>query len=158
MSTLALHKLKPAKGSVKKNKRIGRGQGSGKGGTSTKGHKGDQSRSGYRFKAYFEGGQMPISRRIPKFGFKNFNSVVYETVNISTLERLSTLHGIKEFSPEILKSYGVIHSLTKPLKVLGEGKLSHSIQVKAHKFSANAQKAIEANNGSVIIIKSDENS
>jgi large subunit ribosomal protein L15 len=151
MKSLSLNNLTPAKGSVKKPKRIGRGQGSGKGGTSTRGHKGDQSRSGYKFKSYFEGGQMPISRRIPKFGFNNIHRVEYQIVNIKELNKLAEA-GITEITPDVLKSKRLISSLNKPVKILGEGELNFAITVTAHKFSKTAKTAIESSNGKVIEI------
>ncbi|MCM8824090.1 MAG: 50S ribosomal protein L15 [Candidatus Omnitrophica bacterium] len=154
MKTLSLNNLRPAEGSVKKSKRIGRGQGSGKGGTSTRGHKGGQSRSGYKFKAYFEGGQMPISRRIPKFGFNNIHKVEYQIVNIDQLNTLAE-KGIKEITPEILKLNGVIKKLEKPIKILGKGELKHAISVTANKFSETAKMAIENSQGKVIEINNE---
>lgn len=151
MKTLSLNNLRPAEGATKKSKRIGRGQGSGKGGTSTKGHKGGQSRSGYKFKAYFEGGQMPISRRIPKFGFNNIHKVEYHIVNIHQLNQLAE-NGITEITPEVLKSQGIIKNLKLPVKVLGNGELKHKISVTANKFSETAKVAIENNQGKVIVI------
>jgi large subunit ribosomal protein L15 len=149
MKTLSLNNLRPAEGSVKKSKRIGRGQGSGKGGTSTRGHKGGQSRSGYKFKAYFEGGQMPISRRIPKFGFNNIHRVDYHIVNIEQLNRLAE-KGITDITPEVLKSQGIISNLKKPIKILGNGELKYSISVTANKFSQSAKTVIENSQGKVI--------
>jgi large subunit ribosomal protein L15 len=154
MKSLSLNNLRPAVGSVKKTKRIGRGQGSGKGGTSTKGHKGGQSRSGYKFKAYFEGGQMPISRRIPKFGFNNIHRIEYHIVNVSQLNNLAE-SGITEITPEVLKSKGLIANLKKPVKILGNGELKHSISVTANKFSKSAKSLIENNNGKVIEISNE---
>lgn len=151
MKTLSLNNLRPAEGATKKTKRIGRGQGSGKGGTSTRGHKGGQSRSGYKFKAYFEGGQMPISRRIPKFGFNNIHKVEYHIVNIHQLNQLAE-NGITEITPEVLKSQGIIKNLKLPVKVLGNGELKHKIVVTANKFSETARVAIENNQGKVIVI------
>jgi large subunit ribosomal protein L15 len=143
-----LSNLKPAKGSVKSNKRIGRGQGSGKGGTSTKGHKGAQSRSGYSRKAGFEGGQMPLHRRLPKFGFKNPNRVEYSGVNLDVLQKLSETKGITVFDPVIFAENGIV-SGKDMVKVLGRGELKAKIEVTAHKFSATAVKAIESNGGKV---------
>ncbi len=149
MKSLSLNNLRPADGSVKKSKRIGRGQGSGKGGTSTKGHKGGQSRSGYKFKAYFEGGQMPISRRIPKFGFNNIHKIEYQIINIEQLNVLAE-KGITEITPEVLKSNRLVGNLKKPIKVLGKGELKHKITVSANKFSQSAKTAIENSQGKVI--------
>lgn len=156
MKSLSLSNLKPAQGAVKKPKRIGRGQGSGKGGTSTRGHKGGQSRSGYKFKAYFEGGQMPISRRIPKFGFNNIHRIDYHIVNIEQLNLLGE-KGITDITPEILKSNGLVPNLKKPIKILGNGELKHKISVTANKFSQAARTAIENSQGKVIEL-SNENS
>ena len=144
---MKLHTLKPNKGAVKDNKRVGRGQGSGKGGTSTKGHKGGQSRSGYKFKAYFEGGQMPLSRRLPKFGFNNINRIEYQVVSIESLQTAADKSGIKEFDKEILKKIGLVKKLGEPVKILGGGELKTATVVKADAFSASAIKAIEAANG-----------
>jgi len=141
-----LSNLKPAEGSVKNRKRIGRGQGSGRGGTSTKGNKGAKSRSGYSSKRGFEGGQMPLHRRLPKFGFKNFNRVEYRGINTGTLQQLVDLKGITSFDPEILKANG-ISSKSNLIKILAKGELKSKIDVKAHAFSASAIKAIEANGG-----------
>lgn len=141
-----LSSLKPAKGSVKSEKRIGRGQGSGRGGTSTRGHKGAQSRSGYSSKSGFEGGQMPLQRRLPKFGFTNNNRVEYKAINISTLAELAEKRNITEITPEILREYGLI-SRNDKVKILGDGALSMKLDVTAHAFSKSAQAAIEANSG-----------
>lgn len=146
-----LSKLKPAEGSVQTNKRLGRGQGSGRGGTSTRGHKGDGSRSGFKHKRGFEGGQMPIQRRVPKFGFHNFNRVEYKAINLDNLQYLATEKGIKSVDKQILVANGLIPQ--KGLyKVLGRGELKSSLEVKANAFSASAKAAIEANGGTVVII------
>ena len=140
-----LSNLKPAKGSVKEKTRKGRGQGSGKGGTSTRGHKGAQARSGAKRKVGFQGGQMPLQRIVPKFGFTNRNRVEYVPVNLSTLQKLAEA-GITVITPEVLVEQGVTH--TKELvKVLGKGELTAKIEVKANAFSAKAQQAIEAAGG-----------
>ncbi|MDP4281370.1 MAG: 50S ribosomal protein L15 [Bacteroidota bacterium] len=146
-----LSNLKPAKGSVKKSKRIGRGQGSGKGGTSTRGHKGAQSRSGYSRKIGYEGGQMPLARRLPKFGFKNINRVEYKGINIETLQRLAEKHNITAINPEFLVKSGIT-SKNDRIKILGRGELKAKLEVTAHAFSASAKKAIEDLGGSVNII------
>ncbi len=143
-----LSNLKPAKGSVKTNKRIGRGQGSGRGGTSTKGHKGAQSRSGYSRKAGFEGGQMPLARRLPKFGFKNPNRVEYVGVNVDVLQKLATDKGITVFNPTVLTDNGIA-SKKDLIKILGRGEFNAKIEVTAHKFSASAIKIIETAGGKV---------
>lgn len=141
-----LSNLKPAEGSVKNRKRIGRGQGSGRGGTSTKGHKGAQSRAGYSRKSGFEGGQMPIHRRLPKFGFTNFSRVEYRGINIEILQKLADNKNITVIDPEILRENGLT-AKNDLVKILGKGELKSKIEVKAHAFSASAIKAIEANGG-----------
>lgn len=141
-----LHELKPALGSVKKEKRIGRGQGSGHGGTSTRGHKGAKSRSGYKSKIGFEGGQMPLQRRVPKFGFKNVNRVEYKAVNISSLELLASTKGITEFNFDVLKENGLV-SNNDLVKILGRGELKSKVNVSANGFSSSAVAAIEALGG-----------
>lgn len=139
---MKLHTLKPAEGSTKNRKRIGRGEGSGHGGTSTRGHKGAKSRSGYKSKIGFEGGQMPLQRRVPKFGFTNPNRVEYKAVNLDTLQALADELKITEFTPEILFEHGI--AAKKDLvKVLGRGELTTKVSVSAHKFSEAAKKAIE---------------
>ena len=142
-----LSNLKPAEGAVKKEKRIGRGQGSGHGGTSTRGHKGAKSRSGYKTKIGFEGGQMPLQRRVPKFGFKNINRVEYKAVNLSILQNLAENKNITEITFDVLKDNGII-SKNDLVKVLGNGELKSKINVTAHKFSAAAKASIEAQGGS----------
>ena len=140
-----LSNLKPAKGSVKEKTRKGRGQGSGKGGTSTRGHKGAQARSGAKRKIGFQGGQMPLQRIVPKFGFTNRNRVEYVPVNLSTLQKLAET-GVTVITPEVLVEKGVTH--TKELvKILAKGELTAKIEVKANAFSAKAQQAIEAAGG-----------
>lgn len=146
-----LHSLTPAEGSLKKCKRIGRGQGSGRGGTSTRGHKGAQSRSGYSRKGGFEGGQMPLYRRVPKGGFKNINRIEYTPINLSTLEKLAVEKGITLFDIETLAANGLI-SKNDRVKILANGELSAKIEVAAHGFSEKAQKAIEEKGGSVTVI------
>jgi len=145
---MKLHNLKPATGSVHKEKRIGRGEGSGRGGTSTRGHKGAQSRSGYSRKIGFEGGQMPLQRRLPKFGFNNINRVEYKAINVSTLQALHEKTGVNEISIETLIESGLI-SKNDRVKILGNGSLSAKIAVTAHAFSSSAVAAIEAQQGSV---------
>lgn len=147
---MELHNLKPAKGSVKNNKRFGRGQGSGRGGTSTRGHKGAKSRSGFSAKFGFEGGQMPLQRRLPKFGFKNINRVEFKGVNLDVLQMLSEKKGIKEVTIEILKENGLV-SRNDNVKILGRGELKAKISVTAHAFSESAKKAIEAAGGKAIV-------
>ncbi len=145
---MKLHTLKPAKGSIKSKKRIGRGQGSGKGGTSTRGHKGAKSRSGYSQKLGFEGGQMPLQRRIPKFGFKNINRVEYKPINLVDLQKLADKLNTDTISIEILLENGMIGK-KDVVKVLGTGELTSKLSVSAHRFSASAVAAIEKAGGSV---------
>jgi large subunit ribosomal protein L15 len=146
-----LSNLRPAKGSVKKGKRLGRGQGSGKGGTSTRGHKGAKSRSGYSKKVGFEGGQMPLQRRVPKFGFKNINRVEYKGINISTLQELSERLNIEKIDHEVLVMAGLV-SKKALVKILGKGTLERKLDVHAHAFSKTAVEAIEAKKGTVVIL------
>lgn len=141
-----LSNLKPVKGSTKNRKRIARGQGSGRGGTSTKGHKGAQSRSGYKRKIGFEGGQMPLYRRVPKFGFKNINRKEYRGINIDALQKLADEKQLTNFDVEVLISNGLA-SKNDLVKILGRGELKAKIEVKAHAFSASAISAIEAQGG-----------
>jgi large subunit ribosomal protein L15 len=144
-----LSNLKPAKGSVKSSKRIGRGTGSGKGGTSTRGHKGAGSRSGTTTKVGFEGGQMPLQRRIPKVGFKNPNRVEYVSVNLDALQKLTEEHSVTSIDFDTLKAHGLA-SRNDLVKILGRGELTAKLEVKAHAFSATAQKAIEAAGGTIV--------
>lgn len=141
-----LSNLKPAPGSVKARKRIGRGQGSGRGGTSTRGHKGAKSRSGYSSKVGFEGGQMPLYRRLPKGGFKNRNRIEFSGINLDVLQSLFEAKGITTFDPETLHANGLVGTADR-IKILGRGALEAKIEVKAHAFSASALKAIEAAGG-----------
>jgi large subunit ribosomal protein L15 len=147
---MQLNKLKPAKGSTKSDKRIGRGQGSGRGGTSTRGHNGAKSRSGYSRKVGFEGGQQPIQRRLPKFGFTNPNRVEYKAINLGTLQQLVTSKGITDFNHEVFVENGLA-SKKELVKILSNGELTEKINVVAHGFSASAKDAIEAKDGSVTI-------
>jgi len=140
-----LSTLKPAQGSVKNVKRIGRGEGSGHGGTSTKGHKGAQSRSGYSTKIGFEGGQMPLQRRVPKFGFKNFNRVEYQPINLEVLQRIAE-SGVTVIDKSVLYGAGLI-TKTDLVKILGSGELTLKVDVKADAFSKSAIAAIEAKGG-----------
>ncbi|NPA35631.1 MAG: 50S ribosomal protein L15 [Chlorobi bacterium] len=144
-----LSNLKPAKGSTKSDKRIGRGQGTGRGGTSTRGHKGAKSRSGYSRKFGFEGGQMPLQRRVPKFGFKNINRVEYKAINIEVLQALAEKNGVTVIDPELLRSAGMVRKNDK-VKILGKGTLTSKLEVKAHAFSKSAAEAIEAAQGTVV--------
>lgn len=143
---MKLDSIKPAEGSTKTSKRLGRGQGSGRGGTSTRGHKGAKARANYKRKIGFEGGQMPIQRRVPKFGFKNINRVEYKGVNLDTLQTLIE-NGIDTISPEVLYKNGLVGKNVK-IKVLGRGELKGKINISAHAFSATAKAAIEAKGGS----------
>lgn len=137
-----LSSLKPAVGSIKSEKRIGRGQGSGKGGTSTKGHKGQKAQSGYNHRRGYEGGQMPLHRRIPKFGFKNINRIEYKAINLSTIETLAKDKNLSEITKEILYQAGLVAKKDN-VKILGNGALTVKVNVKADAFSKSAIKAIE---------------
>lgn len=143
-----LSNLQPAKGSVKRRTRIGRGSGSGKGGTSTRGHKGAKSRSGYSRKIGFEGGQMPLQRRLPKFGFKNINRVEYKPVNLAILQQLAEAKNLEKIGLEELRAAGFANR-NQLVKILGVGTITRAINVEAHAFSKAAQAAIEAAGGSV---------
>ena len=146
-----LHTLKPAKGATHKEKRIGRGEASGKGGTSTKGNKGGQSRAGYASKMAHEGGQMPIQRRLPKRGFKNINRVEYTVFNLGQIEQLAEKYGFTEITVEVLYTNGLI-SKTDKVKVLGNGELKSKLSFKVNAVSEKAKAAIEASGGSVEIL------
>jgi len=146
-----LSNLKPAKGSTKGKKRIGRGQGSGYGGTSTRGHKGQKSRSGYSRKTGFEGGQMPLQRRVPKFGFKNINRKEYKGINVSTLQDLAEKKKLSEITVETLMEAGLVPKNTL-VKILGNGELKAKLRVKAHAFSKSAVEAIESKEGTAEVI------
>lgn len=146
---MKLNNLTPAKGSTHLSKRIGRGTGSGKGGTATKGHKGAKSRSGYSTKQGFEGGQMPLQRRLPKFGFKNINRVEYQPINLDTLQALVTNGSIQDTVDfEFLVQSGLAHK-NDLVKILGRGELKAKLNVTAHKFTKTAKEAIEKAGGSV---------
>ena len=144
-----LSNLKPVAGSTKTRKRIGRGPGSGLGGTSTRGHKGAKSRSGYSKKIGFEGGQMPLQRRVPKFGFKNINRVEYKAINIETIQALATAKNLEKVGIENLIEAGFISS-TQLVKILGKGAISSKLEVSAHAFSKTAETAIVAVGGTVV--------
>jgi len=148
---MKLENLKPAEGSTKNNKRLGRGQGSGRGGTSTRGHKGAKARANYKRKIGFEGGQMPIQRRVPKFGFKNINRVEYKGVNLDTLQELAEKKGIDTITPEVLYKQGIIGKKDN-VKVLGRGELKAKVKITAHAFSATAKAAVEAKGGETITL------
>ena len=143
---MGLNNLKPAAGSTKSRKRIGRGEGSGHGGTSTRGHKGQKSRSGYSKKVGFEGGQMPLQRRVPKFGFKNPFRVEYHGINLDTLQKLADEKKVKEVTPEVLVENGLAQKSDR-VKILGRGELKAKLSVTAHGFSKTALSAIEAAGG-----------
>ena len=144
-----LSNLKPAAGSVKTRKRIGRGAGSGLGGTSTRGNKGAKQRSGYKKKIGFEGGQMPIQRRLPKFGFKNINHVEYKAINLSTLDALATAKSLTKIDVQALHEAGLV-AKKDLVKILGNGALSVALEVTVHAFSKKAEEAIVAAGGTVV--------
>lgn len=144
-----LSNLKPAEGSTKTRKRIGRGSGSGLGGTSTRGHKGAKSRSGYSRKIGFEGGQMPLQRRLPKFGFKNINRVEYKAINIEVLQALATDKKLEKIGLDTLIEAGFV-SKKQLVKILGKGELTAKLEVEAHAFSKTAEAAIVAAGGTVV--------
>lgn len=144
-----LSNLKPAEGATKTRKRIGRGPGSGKGGTSTRGHKGQKSRSGYARKVGFEGGQMPLQRRLPKFGFKSLNRVEYKAINLDTLQELATSRELVKITPEVLVQAGLT-ARKHQVKILGRGSLSAKLEVEAHAFSKSAEEAITSAGGTVV--------
>jgi len=144
-----LSNLKPAKGSTKTRKRIGRGPGSGLGGTSTRGHKGAKSRSGYSKKVGFEGGQMPLQRRVPKYGFKNINRVEYKAINLDVLQKLAEKENLQQIGVDTLIDAGFI-SKNHLVKILGKGTLSVALEVTAHAFSKSAEEAIQAAGGNVV--------
>ncbi len=144
-----LSNLKPAQGSTFSRKRIGRGPGSGKGGTSTRGHKGAKQRSGYKTKIGFEGGQMPLQRRVPKFGFKNFNRVEYKAINLEMLQSLAESKKLQAIDMEVLMAAGLVSSKQK-VKILGKGTLSLPLTVTAHAFSKTAEAAIVAAGGTAV--------
>ncbi|HAM97356.1 MAG TPA: 50S ribosomal protein L15 [Marinilabiliales bacterium] len=146
-----LSNLKPAEGSVKSDKRIGRGQGSGHGGTSTRGHKGAKSRSGYSKKVGFEGGQMPLQRRVPKFGFKNINRKEYKAINVGDLQKLAETKNLTAIDVQVLAENGLCAKYDS-VKILGNGKLTLKLEVKAHAFSKSAVEAIEKVQGTVVTL------
>lgn len=146
-----LNSLKPATGSVKTKKRLGRGQGSGMGGTSTRGHKGAQSRSGYSQKSHFEGGQMPLQRRVPKFGFKNINRVEYKALNLDSIQALVDKTSVTVVDVETLYNNGLV-AKTDLVKVLNRGELKAAVEVKVHAFSKTAAEAIEKAGGKAVTL------
>jgi large subunit ribosomal protein L15 len=154
MAKAILSNLHYASGSKKRVKRIARGQGSGHGGTATRGHKGEGARSGTHFRPWFEGGQMPLIRRVPKFGFHSPFKVEYQTVNVSTLEKLASGGKCAEgkVSPEILYEIGTVAKKSVPVKILGDGEIKAALEVKAHSFSKSAVKKIESAGGKAITI------
>ncbi len=144
-----LSKLKPAEGSTKNKKRIGRGTGSGRGGTSTRGHKGAGSRSGYTSKVGFEGGQMPLQRRLPKVGFTNVNRIEYVGVNLDALQALADKYQLNQIELATLREHGLV-SKNDLVKILGRGELRSKLEIKAHAFSIAAQKSIELVGGTIV--------
>ena len=146
---MELHDLKPAVGSNKKKTRVGRGPGSGKGGTSTRGHKGAKSRSGYKEKVGFEGGQMPLQRRVPKGGFKNINRVEYKAINVAVLEAIAEKNNLDKITVADLLQAGMVRK-NQLVKILGQGQLNHKIEVEAHAFSKKAEEIITAAGGSIV--------
>jgi large subunit ribosomal protein L15 len=149
---MKLHTLKPAEGSTKPKKRVGRGQGSGHGGTSTRGHKGAKSRSGYKSKIGFEGGQMPLQRRVPKFGFKNINRVEYKGINLDTIQTLIDKNKPKTITTQLLVENGLANKKDL-IKILGRGELKSKINISAHGFSSKAKSIIEDLGGKIEIIE-----
>lgn len=145
---MELNNLRPAVGSVTSKTRIGRGPGSGKGGTSTRGHKGAKSRSGYKHKVGFEGGQMPLQRRLPKYGFKNINRVAYKAVNLSTVNEVATANNLEKVGLEELRAAGLINR-RQLVKILANGEISRALVVEANAFSQAAEQAIVAAGGSI---------
>ena len=146
-----LHNLKPAEGATKNRKRIARGQGSGHGGTATRGHKGAKSRSGYKRKLGFEGGQMPLQRRVPKFGFKNINRVEYKGINLDSIQKLVDDKKLTELTPEIFVENGLLGK-NDLVKSLSRGELTAKVSIKANGFSASAKEAIEKAGGSAEVV------
>lgn len=148
---ITLSNLKPAPGSIHKEKRIGRGQGSGHGGTSTRGHKGGQSRSGYSRKRNFEGGQTPIQMRVPKRGFKNINRISYTVIDLAKLEAIAAKHNLINIDYEVLRQLRIVNQDDK-VKILANGELTKTLSVSAHAFSASAKKAIEEKGGTATVV------
>lgn len=147
-----LSDLKPAKGSVRTNFRRGRGQGSGGGGTATRGHKGAQSRSGYSSKRGFEGGQMPLQRRLPKFGFKNINRIEHHGINLDSIQSLIDRTNVTEINLEVLIKNGMAHK-NDLVKIMGRGELKSKVDIKIHAFTATAKKAVEEKGGTITELK-----
>ncbi|MFD2512837.1 50S ribosomal protein L15 [Pontibacter locisalis] len=146
-----LNSLKPAEGSVRNRKRIGRGTGSGRGGTSTRGHKGAKSRSGYSQKSGFEGGQMPLQRRVPKYGFKNINRVEYKAINIDVIQSLAESTNETVFNFDYFRAHGLVQKNDK-IKVLGRGEINKAVEIHAHAFSQTATESIEKAGGKTVAI------
>ncbi len=146
-----LNSLQPAEGAVKTRKRIGRGTGSGRGGTSTRGHKGAKSRSGYSQKSGFEGGQMPLQRRVPKFGFKNINRVEYKAINLDVIQSLAESSNETVFNFDFFRAHGLIQKNDK-VKILGRGELNKAVEIHAHAFSGTATSAIEKAGGKTVAL------
>ena len=144
-----LSNLKPAAGATKSSTRIGRGEGSGKGGTSTKGHKGQKSRSGYSKKVGFEGGQMPLQRRVPKFGFKSLNRIEYKAINLETLQELADANKLTKIDQKVLIDAGLVTGKSL-VKILGRGTLTAKLEVEAHAFSKSAEQAITTVGGTAV--------
>mgnify|MGYP002515640901 FL=1 len=140
---MKLHNMKPACGSTHSRRRLGRGPGSGLGGTSTRGHKGAKARSGYKRKIGFEGGQMPLQRRLPKFGFKNISRVEYQVVNLSSIQELAEKEGLNKIAVADMVAAGLVKARKGPVKVLGNGELSVKVEVAANAFSKSAEEAIK---------------
>ncbi len=149
---MELNNLRPAKGATHSTKRIGRGEGSGRGGTSTKGHKGAQSRRGYSSKAGFEGGQMPLKLRVPKFGFKNLFRVEFQPINIDAIQEIAETFNLSVIKPADMKDHGLISSIKKPVKILGRGEVTSKLEVHANAFSETAKAAIESVGGTTVNI------
>ena len=149
---MKLHTLKPAEGSTKAKKRVGRGQGSGYGGTSTRGHKGAKSRSGYKSKIGFEGGQMPLQRRVPKFGFKNINRVEFKGINLDTIQFVVDKTKIKSITPKLIVENGLANKKDL-IKILGRGELKTKVNISAHGFSVKAKFVIEDLGGKAELIE-----
>ncbi|WP_242926701.1 50S ribosomal protein L15 [Pontibacter vulgaris] len=146
-----LSALQPAEGAIKSRKRIGRGTGSGRGGTSTRGHKGAKSRSGYSQKSGFEGGQMPLQRRVPKYGFKNINRVEYKAINLDVIQSLADNSTETIFNFDFFKAHGLVSKNDK-IKVLGRGELNKAIEIHAHAFSQTATTSIENAGGKTVAL------
>ena len=146
-----LNNIRPASGATHNSKRLGRGQGSGKGGTSAKGHKGQKSRSGYSRKIGFEGGQMPIQRRLPKFGFTNINRKEYRAINIDTLQILADTKNITEITQDVLVQNGLAKK-NEIVKIMGRGELKTGVSISAHKFTKSAEEAISKAGGSIVTL------